>query len=91
MGRAPFGHSDSFYCLTLTDRLAATTSFTKESYGGLGWVWGRRDFQERILGVKGLGGGELDWPYYAPNPLCGACFAKASQPEGAEDMSKGAR
>ena len=43
-------------------------------------------------------------PYYAPNPLCGACFAKASQPEGAEklpsssrkcgtseDMSKGAR
>ena len=30
-------------------------------------------------------------PYYAPNPLRGACFAKASQPEGAEDMSKGAR
>ena len=43
-------------------------------------------------------------PYYAPNPLCGACFAKASQPEGmeklpsssrkcgtSEDMSKGAR
>ena len=31
------------------------------------------------------------WPYCAPNPLRGACFAKASQPEGAEDMSKGAR
>ena len=43
-------------------------------------------------------------PYYAPNPLRGACFAKASQPEGAEklpassrkcgtseDMPKGAR
>ena len=43
-------------------------------------------------------------PYYAPNPLCGACFAKASQPKGmeklpsssrkcgtSEDMSKGAR
>ena len=31
------------------------------------------------------------WPYYAPSPLRGACFAKASQPEGAEDVSKGAR
>ena len=29
-------------------------------------------------------------PYYAPSPLRGACFAKASQPEGAEDVSKGA-
>ena len=41
----------------------------------------------RVLeSVKGL-----KWPYYAPNPLRGACFAKASQPEGAEDMSKGSR
>ena len=32
-----------------------TRSFTGESYGGLGWVWGRRDFQN----------------YYAPNPLRG--------------------
>ena len=41
------------------------------------------DFLKRTSGLGGR------WPYYAPSPLRGACFAKASQPEGAEDMSKG--
>ena len=53
---------------------------------------GRLDIGDWILGIGywilGRRGG---WPCYAPNPLRGACFAKASQPEGAEDMSKGAR
>ena len=44
------------------------------------------DWMEAELIAQKCGG-----PYYAPNPLRGACFAKASQPEGAEDMSKGAR
>ena len=43
------------------------------------------DWMEAELIAQKCGG-----PYYAPNPLRGACFAKASQPEGAEDVSKGA-
>ena len=47
----------------------------------------------RIPGTRhrGCGARKGREPYYAPNTLRGACFAKASQPEGAEDMSKGAR
>ena len=44
-----------------------------------------------VLGETALPEFEGGLPYCAPSPLSGACFAKASQPEGAEDMSKGAR
>ena len=45
-----------------------TSSFTKESYGGLGWGWGRRDFWPCYLphakaakDAKEYRGGDLIW------------------------------
>ena len=50
---------------------------------------GKNRAGEKVRMLESVKG--LKWLYYASNSLRGACFAKALQPEGAEDMSKGPR
>lgn len=75
MGRAPFGHVDSFYCLALTDHGSTAKISIKANYGAVAREILISEFgngksesgkgRKGLLGGRGVGltvgGGGLEW------------------------------
>ena len=70
MGRAPFGHVDSLYCLALKDRGTTAKISIKANYGAVAREILISEFAPRTRDPA-CAGEFGKRPYYAPNPLRG--------------------